>query len=358
MTTPVDNPYAAPLARVSEPSVVGRTFKFKFVNNQGREIGFLAKKGALRVDVLVLDGQAIPLVCVIQALVRLNRLVLAVQPAPGARPVYSTLSIVSGPRKGETIALGLKRGIDRAVSEGRATARLNALRNEGRGTAFRVETCRHCGATIDLSGFDRSPQAYCPYCNALVSADPTTPCAGDEADFHLCDKCGYYSRPAVFNSTVVVFLLVVVSVWSRRRFMCHTCMRKEAWVTFLKNVPTLIGTPFALWHLIGAYLGGSARSAAFQELDAANRLARDGRTEQAEALYQAILMRTPHAAGVHYNRALARADHQDWPACLDALNTAWADCANFSPALPWTVKALEALGRDGEAQALRARWQA
>jgi hypothetical protein len=351
------NPYAPPAERFSKAAGAGPSFKFKFkfLNDKGQEAGFLSKKGQLREDALVLDEQAIPLALVAQTLAPLNRLVVVASLDPGGQNLVWRIALGAG-RKGEKLARKLKREIDQRVSLVRLTARREALEKVGRGAEFRTETCRHCGASIDLTGFAPAPQMYCSYCASVVSADPDAPGATDEADFRLCDKCGYYSRPAVFNSVVIVYVIAMVSWWSRRQAMCHTCMRKEAFITFLKNVPTLVGSPFAFARMIGAYAGGSSRSATFRELDAANKLARAGRIEAAETLYQTVLLRARHAAGVHYDRALGYSQVNDWNRCLDAINAAWADCANYSPALALGLQALQRLGRTSEAEGLRARW--
>ena len=115
-------------------------------------------------------------------------------------------------------------------------------------------------------------------------------------------------------------------------------------------------TPGALASRARACLGKANAPADSASLTDANALARAGRLGEAESLYQTILAGTTHDAGVHFNRALARSAVGDWAGCLDAVNATWADCSNYTPALTLALKALKALGRDADANALRARW--
>jgi hypothetical protein len=349
------NPYAAPFAPAApvRPKVADRPFKFKYLNDRGQEHGLWAKKGEVRDGSLVLEGRAIPMAAIAHTLVRRNRLLLTVFTGPNQTSAF-VMALHSGPKGGKVFAEGLKQEIDRAFTAQQAAFRLEALRKEGRAGAFRVQQCPSCDATIDLSGFALSPQVYCRSCDTVSSPPGEAP--ADEANYHRCEKCGYYSRPAVFATTVVVFLIAAASWWSRQLFICHGCMRREGWVVLGKNLPTLVGAPFALPNLLRAYFGGSARSKTFAGLDTANQHARAGRVDRAEPLYQAILTRTRHAAGVHHDRALARARAGDWTGCLDAIHAAWADCSNYAPALPLALQALQALGRASEAEALHTRW--
>ncbi|MFO0950375.1 MAG: hypothetical protein U0835_04345 [Isosphaeraceae bacterium] len=254
---------------------------------------------------------------------RHNRLGMSVLGAEGkATTVW--IAVRSGPRGGSATAQGLARELGRAFSSHWASVRLESLRTEGREAEFRVRPCPHCGASLDLTGFPETPQVYCRYCDSISTSGPSAP-TGEEK-FHRCDGCGYYSVPKVFSSTVVVFALAVVVWWSNRRYYCRSCMKREAWKTFFKNLPTLVGAPFALVQLARSYLGGAARTWPLAGLDAANRAGASGKLERAERTYQEILTRVPHAAGVHYNRAKAHAQVRDWAGCVAALDRVWADC--------------------------------
>ncbi len=106
-----------------------------------------------------------------------------------------------------------------------------------------------------------------------------------------------------------------------------------------------------------AYFAGSLHSQ-FPELDAANHAARSGKLDKAARRYQAILERVPYAAGIHYNRARAHAEGEDWDACLSAAREALRDCANYRPAAEFVVAALETQGQTQEAEAFKEIWGA
>ncbi|MFO0950374.1 MAG: hypothetical protein U0835_04340 [Isosphaeraceae bacterium] len=54
------NPFAPPSAPVGGPSAAGLPFKFKYLNANGQEVGFFAKKGVIEAGSVVLDGHGIP----------------------------------------------------------------------------------------------------------------------------------------------------------------------------------------------------------------------------------------------------------------------------------------------------------
>lgn len=350
------NPYAAPTAEVDpEFSFKGQPFKFKYLNASGHEEGFRSLKGEINEGTLILDGQAIPMVAVPHAVTRGNRVVLSAVDNQGSSiPVM--FAVRSGQKGGRVLAEGIKKEVNRTFSTFWASSRREELRKEGKEALFRSRPCNHCAATIDLTGFPKTPQAYCRYCDSVNSPAGEGP--ADEGRFRRCDGCGYVATPRLFDTHLLVFLMAFFYYQSRKHFICHACMRREGWLNLLKNTPTLVGVPFAVVPLVKAYLGGSARSVAFSGLDSANKLARKGRLDPAEALYGEILARQRHAAAVHFNRAMARADASDWNGCLDALNDCWADCANYAPGVPLAKEALKILGRHDEIPALLARWEA
>jgi hypothetical protein len=91
-------------------------------------------------------------------------------------------------------------------------------------------------------------------------------------------------------------------------------------------------------------------------LDSANAAAAQRNIGKAEKLYEAILNRVEHTAGVRFNLGRARAAVQDWTGSLEAARAALADCANYRPAAGQVVQALEALGHTEEAKAYREIW--
>ena len=346
-----DNLLAAASPATCPDEEVTRSFRFTTLDGRGSG-GWFGRRGELGEGRLVLDGRVIPLTTIQHVVARLNRLILTVE--DGRHPVTTWAVTVRAEqfKSGRTVALELKQSIDRAISARRATMRLEALRRVGRDGAFRSAGCGRCGATIDLTGFCPTAQVHCPYCDTV--APPAA--ARAEAALHQCDACGYYARPEVFVSAVFVVRLVGAFWRSRRQYLCRACMRREGWATLWQNLPALLGLPLAAARLARAYLGGPSGLSVCAALDAANRHARDGQLGRAERRYQAILERGPYTAEVHFDRAQARAAAGDWPGCLDAVHAAWADCANFAPALPVARAALTALGHPSEARSLQTGW--
>ena len=52
-------------------------FKFKYLDDQGNETGFLSKKGSFDGERLELDSEEIPAVAILRATRRFNRIILA-----------------------------------------------------------------------------------------------------------------------------------------------------------------------------------------------------------------------------------------------------------------------------------------
>lgn len=347
-----DNRLAAASPATCPGVEVARSFRFTPLPGQG-SWGWFGKPGELSESRLVLDDRVIPLTTVQHVVARLNRLILTVE--DGCHPI-TTWAVTVRPeqfKSGRTVAVELKQSIDRAISARRATMRLEALRRVGRDGAFRSAGCGHCGATLDLTGFRPTAQAHCPYCDTVAPPAGAGTRAGAPVPLHQCDACGYYARPDVFVSAVLVVRRGGTFWRSRRQSLCRACMRREGWATFWQNLPAFLGLPLAAARLGRAYLEGPS---VFAELDVANRHARAGQLGRAERRYQAILERGPYAAEVHFDRAQARAAVGDWPGCLDAVHAAWAVCANFAPALPVAREALTALGHPSEARSLQTGW--
>jgi hypothetical protein len=320
-------------------------FKYKPLNAQGQESGFLSKKGEIREEELILDKSSIPLAAVAKAVRRSNRLVLVV--ATQNEPVTLAIAITKG--RAET----LKEAVDQLCSSRWAKAREDRLRAAGKGQAFRTETCPYCRSVIDLSGFESTPQMYCPFCETVVTIGPGAP--KDEKTYRFCDQCGYYGQPKPFTTFYFIFLIVAVHYRYRTTTRCNACMRSEAWKMVLGNGLFILGLPFALVQLGRAYLGGATFSSTFSGLDGANSAARRGRPEKAEAAYQAILGRAGRAAGIRYNQALSQLGKEPARAAVLA-HSALEECSNYSPAADLTIQALSRMGRKEEAEAFKKSW--
>jgi tetratricopeptide (TPR) repeat protein len=317
------------------------SFRFRFVNANGQETGFLSSRGTLNEDALVLDKTVLPLACIYQVIHRYSRLVIVYAAENGA----ATLAIA--PRGTDR---KLKETIDRLCSYRWAENRHAQLEREGNGAAFRTAKCRACTAVVDLTGFAETPQVYCPFCENLLHADSQLASAADT--YRLCDRCRFYSRPIRFTA---MYVILNFASW-REHHCCHACMRRECWKMLLGNVlPPFVGLVFAMGHTIRAYAAGGM-DGRFPELVAANAYGHRGRFEQARELYEAILEREPAHAGLRYNLALAYARAERWDECLEAAEAALEDCANYLPAAGLVCQAFTKLDRAAESEQFAKSW--
>ncbi len=324
-------------------------FKFKVLDDNGNETGFLSKKGSFDGETLVLDEATIPIVAILRAQRRFNRLVLTLLQQDG------TTTMAGVAITGGNLA-GLMELLNQCTSDTWAQMRKDALAKEGRAGEFRSEACPYCQATLDLTLFPPTPQIYCSYCETVVTKTGTAP--PDEKTFRVCERCGLYAQPKGFTTFYFIFLVVVFQWSYRRTYMCNACMRGEAWKMFFGNFLFILGLPFAIVQLVRAYFGGSSLSRSFAGLDKANALAKRGKIEASAAEYELIEGRLTHCAGVKYNRGVAHETAGQSDDAATHLGRALDDCANYTPAYNALCAVFEKLGRTAELNSLRKRWGA
>jgi len=322
-------------------------FKYKDIDANGREIGFLSKKGALTSDKLSFGANAIPCLAILSVKRLKNRLMVVVNASDGGnRPVvFAVTSGNTGKLHAALIVL---------ISHGQAGIHKQALEAAGRGMEFRVQTCPHCGAAIDLSSLARTEQMYCRFCDTVVTLGPEAP--PDEKLYHFCGQCNLYGQPKLFTIIYVYFLVVVYGYQYQTVHMCNSCMRPRAWKMLGINLLFVIGTPMAVVQLIRAYFGGSTFSTHFAGLDKSNSLLKGNRFEQAIHEYEAIEQRMMKCAGVRYNYAVALLKAGRSAEAVKKLEQTLADCSNFAPSFHLLCQQYEKLGRVNERKALRAIW--
>lgn len=321
-------------------------FKFKFLDDEGNEAGFLSKKGSLDGESLTLDGKAIPLVALLKTLRRFNRLILSLATEEGEAAVAIVVT------KGNIKKLHLT--LNEISSERRARAYLEHLESQGKADRFRVEACPHCNSTLTLPGVDPTPQMYCEYCDTVYTIDGSGP--SDEKRFALCDETQLYSQPREFTIFYFYFLLFIYGWRYRKVHLCNAAMKPHAWKMLFCNLPFIIGVPVAIAQLIRVYRGGEASSKDFAGLNTANTLAIKGRFDEASQRYLDIAERMPAAAGLRYNLGLVcLRDNRVADAAL-AFEDALRDCGNYQPAAGGLGHCLKTLGRHEELARLEAQW--
>ena len=321
------------------------SFKFKYLNEQGQEEGFLSKKGHFDGETLVLDETAIPGTAIIEVDNRGNRMILTIAQKE-EKPAAIAFAITSGSVKLLKEALGVAR------SAAWANLHREELIKKGRGHEYRDVACPQCGATIDLTGFRDSPQVSCQFCHTISTSGAISK---EESQYRICDECGMFSKPRQFTIFYFYFLLVAYGWSSRTTWRCPACMRGEAWKMLFGNLIFVLGVPVAIVQLIRAY-GGTDVGALYKGLDTANLKARKGDMEAAIADYRKILEQNPHAAGVKYNIGLAFAQHNQPEPAATTLDAALNDCCNYQPAANVLAHCYESLGATDNLAALRAEW--
>jgi len=322
-------------------------FKFKFLNEQGHEVGFFSKKGSFDGHTLMLDQTEIPASAIYEVDNRGNRMVL-VEAEDERNPSTVMFAVNSGSVPDLKQALGVAR------SAAAAARRKEQLTKEGRGSEYHEVVCPHCNATNDLTGFRDSPQISCEFCKAVATVDGAP---AEEKHYRLCDECGMYSKPRQFTIFYFYFLLVVYGWSSRQTWRCPGCMRGEAWKMLFGNLIFLLGVPVAIIQLIRAY-GGTDLASMYKGLDGANLKARSGKMEAAIVDYRKILERHPNSAGVKYNIGLAFAQQNQMEAAAKTLEAALNDCGNYQPAANLLAHCYSELGETEKLSDLRSEWGA
>jgi hypothetical protein len=326
------------------------SFKFKWVDDQGNEAGFLSKKGSFDGEMLVLDDVQLPAAALTGVDNRGNRIVVSFLGEDGE--VHGLIvAITSGSAENLKLALG------RARSTAWAERHREELESQGRGHEFRQAVCPHCQATIDLTGMPESPQVYCSFCDTIGTVDAVEHAARHEPRYRLCDECGMYSKPRQFTIFYFYFLLVVYGYWSKKTWRCPGCMRGEAWKMLFGNLLFLIGVPVAVMQLFRSY-GGTDLGSLYAGLDTANLKARRGNLRGAIDDYRKIIQNQPTTAGVKYNIGLACLHDNDPEKAARSFEFALQDCANYAPAASALAMCYERTGKTEELAELKRRWGA
>lgn len=329
-------------------------FKFKWVDDEGHETGFVSKKGRFDGENIDLEGTVIPVAAFGDVDVRGNRMILTTV-GENDEPVFLVFAVTGGS------AAKLKQSIGLARSAVWAHMHREELEKEGRGGEYYEATCPHCHATLDLTGFPVTPQVSCDFCHAIATLPDAAGAAEApgalraEKDHRLCEECGMYSKPRKFTIFYFYFLIAVYGWSSRETWRCPACMRPEAWKMLFGNLLFLLGVPVALVQLFRAY-GGTDVGTLFPGLDAANLKARKGNLQGAIADYQKILQKQPVSGGVKYNIGLAFLHDNDVDSAARSFEFALGDCANYQPAAAALLGCYDQLGETDNLEALKKQW--
>jgi len=321
-------------------------FKYRLLDSNGQVTGFLSKRGSFDGQTLVLDKQPITVEAVIRAMRRFNRLMIIFHGETDELAVL-TLAI----HKGD---IGrLHSSLNMFASEAQARRRLDHLESTGQAEKFRVETCPHCQATIDMTGFPASPQVHCPYCDVIGTLEQTVE---DEEKFSHCDQCELFAQAKEFTAFFFYFLIVLYGYSHRQMFICRSCMRRQAWKMFFSNLIFLLGVPVSLVQICRAHFGRWSTNPAFAGLNRAATLYSGKRYDQASGIYEQLAGQISCCAGVHYNHGMAEASAGRIAEAATQFELALQDCANYARAADALYGCYNRLGRHEDAEAVRCMW--
>jgi len=322
------------------------TFKFKWIDEDGDEAGFLRKKGSFDGSSLKLDDAEIPAENIVDLETRDNRIILSIHTGEAEPAVFAfAVSGVASKR--------LKGIIDVARSASWARIEREELEAKGEGHLYREANCQHCTAVITLSRMEDSPQLYCSFCDTLTTIKNPQTAPPGEKSLKICEECGMFSKPTKFTIFYFYFLLVIYGFRKSTTWRCPGCMRGEAWKMLFGNLVFLLGVPTAIIQLIRSY-GGSV-TGKFAGLDSANIKARKGKSTAALAQYREILKRVPHSAGLKYNIGLGLLEQKPELA-TESFEMALRDCSNYRPAAGLLVHCYEKSGADDKLAQLHYIW--
>ncbi|MEE9403924.1 MAG: hypothetical protein V3V20_03445 [Algisphaera sp.] len=326
------------------------SFRFQYINGRGHEMGLISKTGQFDGQTLQLDREMLPVDHILKVQRRHDRLILHLNPD---RPVGCFASHLAFDVTSGAID-AIHSSLNEIASSRRTAGRRHRLEEAGAGESFRSAECPHCRATIDLTGFDETPQIYCDYCDTVYTANGSGPV--DEAAFSLCDQTRMYAQSRGFMELFVPMFTGWKPWRCRRVHACNAAFKRTAYKMLLCNLPTLVGVPTALLQLVRVYRGGEAKSVAFRGLSKANYHAISGKTDKAIAGYRDLAERLGPAAGVHYNAGLVAGNAEFFAEASMAFGSALEDCSNYRPAAELLALSLQRLGDQEALAELHARW--
>jgi tetratricopeptide (TPR) repeat protein len=290
-----------------------------------------AKAASASSDALVLDGEPIRYEDIVDTTSQDKRLILA---------LASTLQLgqktAKACQEGGVLALevqgvqarDLERTIDRRASALAAQRHKRELAAADEESRYRVMTCPHCEATIDLSDLERTSYVYCRYCKSILDQSGSIVSAGDA--YCVCSECQMFGRVRGYTVFYFYFLLIVYGFSYGRRYLCDTCAVRTAQRALLLNFIFLLGIPSSIYMWVKALTGHEPE---MKDLPRANALARKGKAKEAEAIYRRLLQRLPEHPGLLVNQGIGYLQAGDGQRGVESLNRSLRACSNYQPAM-------------------------
>ncbi len=306
------------------------SFKFKYVKN-GAAQGFRNKNANAATDALTLNDSHIPYEFILDTTSRDNRVVIQFSPhwnideAIRKEFTQNNILILEIYQKK---AIDLEKFIDRHASAKIANKRKHLLESSGEGHLFRSFECPHCSATIDLTDYEKSPSIFCRYCESIISHSHNIVANGDE--YRHCDECNMFDRVQGHTEFYFYFLLIVYGFRSKRRHLCDACALKISNKALLINLPFILGIFPALYMRIKASRG---KDNSLKEMTQANKLALSGNYQEADMLFENMLMNHPHHPGILFNQSMGHFNGNDSHNGINFVAKSLKASSNYLPSL-------------------------
>lgn len=311
-------------------------FKFSYVN----AFTLFRQNGRATPSAINLQGIEIPYTHVVDTATRDNRFVLTLAPntpldAKMKKKLQENRFLVL--QLAQDKAKALKQHVDRYGSAVWAETHKQQLVNTGKANLFCTVVCPHCSATIDLSELTRTTYVYCPYCGSITNYNQQIISNSDV--YGICDECNMYDRVRGYTVFHFYFLLIVYGYSIKRRFVCDACATSLAQRTLLLNLLFLLGIPSAVYMWIKAQSG---RDPYFKDLAKANKLARKGKYQEADEIYDRLFSLYPEHPGLLMNKGLGHLHGKDGNGGIGFLTRSLKACANYLPSIQFIQRLRQA----------------
>ena len=306
-------------------------FRFQYVNQSGKVVGWRSVRGSLTEESIQLKGEILNYQAILHSTCRDRRLILTVNPQK-----VSSAEIAKHLISGKVLALEITRAkaIDLEVYINRISSRYLAethreeLEREGKGREFHSVSCPHCKATVDLSLLNKTPYVYCRFCETIFQERRDLITVG--RTYRLCDECGWFDRVQGYTEFYFYFLLVVYGFSWKRRHLCDNCVNQVFWKVLLTNLIFVLGIFPAFWMKIKSLMG---RTKELKNLAKANALGKQGKCDQADTIYAELHEHYPKHPGLLLSQSLSYLKGQDAQKTWRLLEDSLQSCSNYAPAV-------------------------
>jgi predicted Zn-dependent protease len=138
---------------------------------------------------------------------------------------------------------------------------------------------------------------------------------------------------------------VVYGYSIKRRFVCDACAMSLAQRALLLNLIFILGVPSAIYMWIKALSG---RDPYFQDLAKANKLARKGKYQEADEIYDKLFSLYPEHPGLLMNKGLGHLHGKDGNNGVGLLTRSLKACANYIPTMQIIQRLRQAADQAGK----------